>query len=158
MASMAADVPTAAEAIQPKQEPLLDGYTSSSMSSPEPEHEPSTRENPAPPVKRKGGRKPVRSLMSPVWFHAHCNTRYMLPQRSESREIVKLKPLFESDEQNTSSSSKQQSKDTKRRYNHCNRATEMQQTNASCFATRILYLNESSSRKVGARFPTRDCH
>jgi hypothetical protein len=59
MGSMAADVPTVVEAVEPKQEPLLDGYTSSSMSSPEPELEISTQENPAPPVKRKGGRKPV---------------------------------------------------------------------------------------------------
>ena len=59
MGSMAAGVSTATEAIEPKLEPLLDGYTSSSMSSPDPEQEPSTQENPAPPVKRKGGRKPV---------------------------------------------------------------------------------------------------
>lgn len=59
MGSMAADLPTAVEAVEPKQEPLLDGYTSSSMSSPEPELETSTQENPTPPVKRKGGRKPV---------------------------------------------------------------------------------------------------
>jgi len=59
MGCMAADVPTPAEAIELKQEPLLDGYTSSSMSSPEAELEPSAQENLVPPVKRKGGRKPI---------------------------------------------------------------------------------------------------
>lgn len=149
MGCMAADVPTPAEAIELKQEPLLDGYTSSSMSSPEAEHEPSAQENLVPPVKRKGGRKPVRV---PRWWmarQADDGTRYMPRQKSESKETAKLKQHFENDVQNTSSNSKQQFNGMRKPCIPCNKVIEMQQMNVSCFATRTHCLNESSSRKVG---------
>ena len=55
----AADV-TAPDSVVPKEEPLEDGFTSSSVSSPEPDEEQGPTAQDAVPVqKRKGGRKPV---------------------------------------------------------------------------------------------------
>jgi hypothetical protein len=57
----AADV-TGPDLVVPKEEPLEDGFTSSSISSPEPEGDRGLTAQDAIPVqKRKGGRKPVSS-------------------------------------------------------------------------------------------------
>ena len=61
----AADV-TGSDLVVPKEEPLEDGFTSSSISSPEPEGDRGLTAQDAVPVqKRKGGRKPV----SPALFY-----------------------------------------------------------------------------------------
>jgi hypothetical protein len=78
MGSMAAADMTAADAtgldlVVPKEEPLEDGFTSSSISSPEPDGERGPAAPDAAPVqKRKGGRKPVSPLpvdpiVGPFW-------------------------------------------------------------------------------------------
>jgi len=60
----AADV-TGPDLVVPKEEPLEDGFTSSSISSPEPDGERGlTAQDAAPVQKRKGGRKPVSPLPS----------------------------------------------------------------------------------------------
>jgi hypothetical protein len=60
----AADV-TGPDLVVPKEEPLEDGFTSSSISSPEPEGDRGLTAQDAVPVqKRKGGRKPVSPLLS----------------------------------------------------------------------------------------------
>lgn len=58
----AADVPAAMDSVVPKVEPLQDGYSSSSVSTPEAEIEASTHDV-VQVQKRKGGRKPVRHIM-----------------------------------------------------------------------------------------------
>ena len=70
----AADV-TGPDLVVPKEEPLEDGFTSSSISSPEPEGDRGLTAQDAVPVqKRKGGRKPVspHSLLLPVNF-TYCS-------------------------------------------------------------------------------------
>jgi len=68
MGSIAMADATATDRVVPKVEPLQDGYTDSSASSPEPDVEPDGNPNsqgaPAPPPKRKGGRKPVGGMLS----------------------------------------------------------------------------------------------
>ena len=51
--------------VVPKPESIADGYTSSSVSTPEPDIGPSTQDV-VQVQKRKGGRKPVRKLQLPV--------------------------------------------------------------------------------------------
>lgn len=61
---IAADT-TGPDSVVPKEEPLEDGFTSSSISSPEPDEERGpTAQDAAPVLKRKGGRKPVSQLLS----------------------------------------------------------------------------------------------
>ena len=75
MGSMAAADMTAADAtgpdlVIPKEEPLEDGFTSSSISSPEPDGERGpTAQDAAPVQKRKGGRKPVSPLPTQYFCH-----------------------------------------------------------------------------------------
>jgi hypothetical protein len=56
---------TVMDPVVPKSEPLPDGSISSSVSTPDVEAEPLTQD-PAQTQKRKGGRKPVRNIFSPV--------------------------------------------------------------------------------------------
>jgi hypothetical protein len=59
-ADMIAADTTGPDSVVPKEEPLEDGFTSSSISSPEPDGEQGpTAQDAAPVQKRKGGRKPV---------------------------------------------------------------------------------------------------
>jgi hypothetical protein len=76
----AADV-TGPDLVVPKEEPLEDGFTSSSMSSPEPDGERGlTAQDAAPVQKRKGGRKPVSS--TPFYYqstvHYMCSPRHSI--------------------------------------------------------------------------------
>lgn len=73
----------------------------------------------------------------------------MLLQRSANKETAKLKPLFVSDEQSTSSNLRPPYKDMKKHCKPCSRATEMQQMNVSCYGIRTLCLSESFLKKVG---------
>ena len=58
--------------VVPKEEPLEDGFTSSSISSPEPEGERGpTAQDAAPVQKRKGGRKPVSPLPPKPTVQSH---------------------------------------------------------------------------------------
>ena len=64
-ADMTAADDTGPDLVVPKEEPLEDGFTSSSISSPEPDGERGpTAQDAAPVQKRKGGRKPVSPLQS----------------------------------------------------------------------------------------------
>ena len=60
---------TGPDSVVPKEEPLEDGFTSSSISSPEPDEERGPATQDAVPVqKRKGGRKPVSQPTSTSTF------------------------------------------------------------------------------------------
>jgi hypothetical protein len=87
-ADMTAEDATGPDLVVPKEEPLEDGFTSSSVSSPEPDGERGpTAQDAAPVQKRKGGRKPVSPLPStslsvlfmstrPLWqSHPVCHVR-----------------------------------------------------------------------------------
>lgn len=64
-ADMTAADATGPDLVVPKEEPLEDDFTSSSVSSPEPDGERGpTAQDAAPVQKRKGGRKPVSPLPS----------------------------------------------------------------------------------------------
>lgn len=97
--------------------------------------EPESKDETAPPQKRKGGRKPVCRSFASNKQHTDVS-RYMLPQKSANNEIDKLRLPSGSDEQNISNSSKPQSNRTRQVWQHCSRATGPPQMSVSCYVTR----------------------
>ena len=96
------------ESVVPKLEPHLDGYDSPSASSLDQDHDGEAAPDklptdPAPIPKRKGGRKPV-SHICPCTDVELTLVRYMQHQKNANNGTVKHRQLFESVEQNTSSS------------------------------------------------------
>lgn len=106
--------PTPSNPIVPKSESVQDGYTSSSVSTPEADIGPITQDV-VQVQKRKGGRKPVHlmNLVNVMSMKAESVARYMPRQRSASRGTGRPKLLFESGEPNTSNSLKTPSSTTR---------------------------------------------
>jgi hypothetical protein len=117
------DVPLG-DPIVPKSECLQDGYTSSSASTPEAEIGPSTQDV-VQVQKRKGGRKPVHSMLSPYngrrW--TDHTVRYMLRQRSVNKGTGKHRLPSENGGQNISSNLRTPSSIMRILCKTCSRAT-----------------------------------
>jgi hypothetical protein len=122
------------EGVIPKLEPGQDMYDSPSDSSPEPEASTSTgaatdkpSQDPPPPVKRKGGRKPVSSFQDQLAI-SHT-VRSMLPRKSVSSGTGKLKLPFVSVGRSTSSNWKLRSSITRSSCRTYSKATDRLQMN-----------------------------
>lgn len=98
---------TPSDPIVPKSESTQDGYSSSSVSTPEGDTGPITQDV-VQVQKRKGGRKPVHTSKQTYMMRGKLMlfVRYMPLRRSANRETGKHRLLSENDEQNTSSSLK----------------------------------------------------
>jgi hypothetical protein len=138
MGSVANSDVTLPDAVVPKRESSIDRYSSSTVSTPEAlldgpaAEEDQVPTGPAPPPKRKGGRKPV----SPPG-HQRCiviltMSRYMLLQKNVNREIAKPKPPFVSDGQSTLNNSRPLSSNMRRILPIYSKAIVLLPTNASC--------------------------
>jgi hypothetical protein len=138
-----------------KVEPPRDGTPSSIESTPEHEEEqPEQEQEPAQPVKRKGGRKPVRLADSClICASSDYVDRYTPRPKSASNAIDKHKQRFENGGPSTSSSSKLRSSRMKRHYQACNRVNGRQPTNVSCCATRTRFWSGSCLEKGESALP-----
>jgi hypothetical protein len=98
---------TPTDAIVPKSESVHDGYSSSSVTTPEGDIGPITQDV-VQVQKRKGGRKPVHIIYQTylTWLKLMMFIRYMPPRRSANRETDKHRLHSGNGEQNISSSLK----------------------------------------------------
>lgn len=134
-----------------------------STPSPEPDLGREASQEAAPPQKRKGGRKPVYTMLCSRHCRPFTNANFcrsMLLLKNENNEIDKHRRLFENDDPNTLNSLRLLSNKMKTHSLHYNRAIALLRTNVLCSVTRTPCWNGSCLKEVihlvarAARFKT----